>query len=353
MELKNFRNLVFVELTPDPDGLTVIRGDNGTGKTSLLEAIVYAGTQRSFRGVVKEALVHTGALAASITCELEVDRRQVEVICELVPGRRDRIVVNGQRVTRSAELAEVLRTTLFTPDDLSLVKGAPGPRRDLLDEVLAVSYPLLGADRVEFDRILRQRNALLRQLSGRLDSEAAGTLEVWDERLGIVGDRLVQSRQRLVGELGKPVAEAFSRLAPRAGPLRLSYERSFTEPLAEVLAAARSEDLRREMTTVGPQRDDVLFEAGGLDARTRLSQGRQRCVALAWRLGAHHLVAAVTSVAPALLLDDAFSELDIATTRALMSELPPGQALLTTAGPLPDGVSADLVVTLEGGTIAR
>lgn len=353
LEAEDFRNLRSVALEPSSNGLTVVRGQNGAGKTSLLEALAYCSLLRSFRGVPKEALIRSGADRASIRCGVQVASRLVEIAVDIVPGRRDRAIRNGQRVDGTRELIEVLRTTLFTPDDLELAKGAPALRRDLLDDVVAATRPRLGAERNNLDRILRQRNALLRQLGGRLDGPGASTLEVWDERLADVGERVATARQELVSDLAPLAREAFESLAPGAGRLELSYSLSYGPPLAEAIARARADDLRRQVSTVGPQRDDLLLAAGGLDARTRLSQGRQRCVALALRLATHRHITAVTGVTPVLLLDDAFSELDERTARALVNELPLSQALLTTAGPLPPGAAPDVVLRLEGGVLSR
>ena len=204
-----------------------------------------------------------------------------------------------------------------------LVKGPPSGRRDFLDEVLAKSHPRLGADRAALERVLRHRNALLRQLGGRLDSEAATTLDVWDDRLAQIGERLASSREELVGR-----AVALRRrgvLGPGRGAGEFRHTvRALVGRVAwpTALAESRREDLRRATTTVGPQRDELEIEAGGLDARSRLSQGRQRCVALSLRLASHRLMTEVTGAAPVLLLDDAFSELDEGTARALVGELP-------------------------------
>lgn len=300
----------------------------------------------------KDSLVRIGTDCAEASCDLQQGRRRVEIRVRIEPGRRDQATLNEQRVTGSKDLLEVFRTTLFTPDDLALVKGPPALRRELLDDAIMATSPRQAADRVLLERVLRQRNALLRQLGGRLRAEAVRTLEVWDERLADVGEKVAAAREALVSRLGPYVASAFTALAPRAGELRLGYERSFTASLADALAAHREEDLRRQVTTVGPQRDELGVEAAGLDARTRLSQGRQRCVALALRLGIHRYVADVTGSLPLLLLDDAFSELDDATARALTRELPAGQALLTTAGVLPPGAEPALVLRIANGVLA-
>jgi DNA replication and repair protein RecF len=353
LELRDFRNFDAVDFRPSPDGLTVVQGENGTGKSSLLEAIVYASTLQSFRGAPREAIVRQGATEANVRCEVLAGKRKVEIEIELLPGRRDRAWHNRQRVPGTRGLLEVLRTTLFTPDDLVLVKGSPSGRRDFLDDVLAKSRPRLGADRTGLDRVLRHRNALLRQLNGRLDSEAATTLDIWDDRLAQIGERLACSRGELVEALSPHAAAAFSVLAAQAGNFTMRYVRSWDGTLSDALALARREDLRRATTSVGPQRDDVEIEAGGLDARTRLSQGRQRCVALSLRLASHRLMTTITGAAPVLLLDDAFSELDEGTARALVGELPGGQALLTTAGELPPGAVPKLVVRLVNGRLEQ
>jgi DNA replication and repair protein RecF len=329
----------------------VIQGDNGAGKTSLLEALTYCSVLKSFRGVQREALLRQESPVATLACDLLQGDRRVEIAVRIEAARRDQATLNTQRVSGAKELVEVLRTTLFTPDDLDLVKGSPAGRRDLLDDAILTTSPRMAAERAGLERILRQRNALLRQLNGRLPAEAVLTLDVWDERLATTGERVAQSREELVTALAPYASAAWSTLAPRGGQFEMRYARSFSGSLADVIAAQRHEDLRRQMTTVGPQRDELEISAGGLDARTRLSQGRQRCVALAMRLGIHRYVSAVTGSVPVLLLDDAFSELDDHTARALVSELPAGQALLTTAGDLPPGASPDLVVRIENGVI--
>lgn len=347
----NFRNLRDLTLSPALDGLTVVRGVNGSGKTSLLEALAYCSTMRSFRGVPREALVTAGEERASISCDVVVDSRRVDIAVEIELGRRDRVTRNGQRPDSSREMLRSLRTTLFTPDDLAIVKEGPAGRRDVVDEAIEATWPRMAAERRNLERILRHRNALLRQVSGRLDADALRTLDVWDEQLAESGERVASSREAFVRELAPLADEAFAALAPSAGRLQLRYLRSFEGDLRAALTRARQDDLRRQVTTVGPQRDDLEIEAGGLDARTRLSQGRQRAAALALKLSTHRLVARKTGATPVLLLDDAFSELDERTACSLMAELPRGQALLTTAGSLPPGARPDAEILLHDGRI--
>jgi DNA replication and repair protein RecF len=271
---------------------------------------------------------------------------------EIAPARRDQVFCNRQRVGRSQDLLETLRVTVFTPDDLMLVKGGPQERRDFLDDVLVSARPALAPARQAVERVLRQRNSLLRQAGGRASADVTATLDVWDAQLVTAGAELVAAREALVDELSPVAASAFGRLTRLGDPLTLEYRRSFADDLAVALVKSRDEDLRRGVTTAGPHRDELGVSVGGLDARTRLSQGRQRSATLALRLAAHEVVTAHARSRPVLLLDDAFSELDPATTEALLSELPAGQAILTTAGPLPTGAHPARTLRLDHGTLS-
>jgi DNA replication and repair protein RecF len=281
---------------------------------------------------------------------VEKDRRSLVEI-ELVPDRRDRVQLNRQRVVRSRELLEALRVSVFTPDDLGLVKGGPQERRDYLDDALVAAHPRELAIRQVVERILRQRATLLHQAGGVASRDVMTTLDVWDEKLAAAGGALILARETFLKDLEPVAMTAFRHLTRTPDDLHLTYKRSFSGDLAVALGRSRRDDLRRATTTVGPHRDEVVITAGGLDARTRLSQGRQRCATLALRLAAHGAVTVAAGSRPVLLLDDAFSELDEATTHALLGELPPGQAVLTTAGPIPLGVCPALTVRLTAGGI--
>jgi DNA replication and repair protein RecF len=352
LELTDFRNLEHVELEPDTEGLTVVLGDNGAGKTSLLEGITFVATLRSFRDAPRESLVRNGCSRSVLRAETGREGRRALVEIELQPGARDTVQLNRRRVSRTEDLAEALLVTVFAPDDMVLVKGGPSERRDYLDDVLAAVSPRGAQLRRTLERVLRQRGTLLRQAGGRLTPDILTTLDVWDSQLSEVGSAIAAAREDLAAQLEPFAATAYGHLAPQAAPIRLAYQRSWSGDLGAALAAAREDDLRRAVTTVGPHRDELEIHVGGLDARTRLSQGRQRCVTLALRLASHGLISAVVGTRPVLLLDDAFSELDRSTSTALLECLPPGQAILTTAGEPPAGASPAGVVRLAGGRLS-
>ncbi len=244
---------------------------------------------------------------------------------------------------------------MFSPEDLSLVAGGPKGRRDLLDDALALldGEGARAADDVE--RVLRQRGALLRQVGGRQNPgpEVLTTLDVWDQRLSDAAKILVAARERLVSALAPGVDAIYGRLAGSQASSQadrgvlsvvVEYQRSWEGDLQTALTATRADDLRRGVNTVGPHRDDLVLRLDGLPARTHASQGEQRCLALALRLNLHAIVRKRTTLRPTLLLDDVFSELDPARSRALVAELPTGQAILTTAAPVPSGVTVASLV---------
>ena len=349
--LHDFRNYESADLVL-PAGLTVVRGANGEGKTSLLEGIGYLATLSSFRGVPSEALVREGATQAVVRGEGERNGRQLLIEAEIGSAGRGRVAVNKQRLRRSSDLLDALRVSVFAPDDLELVKGGPSARRRYLDDTLVALSPKHEALRRDLDRILRQRTALLRQSGGRLSPEIATTLDVWDAKLVAAGEALADARAALVADLEPALAKAYADLSPTRGAVTASYDAPWRgSGLAAALAEARHDELRRGVCLVGPHRDDLTLRINAMPARTHASQGEQRSMALALRLAAHRLVADALDDVPILLLDDVFSELDPARTDNLLHHLPPGQAVLTTAGPLPAGAQPDQVVTVAACTL--
>ena len=350
--ITDFRNYQSAELAPAP-GLTAIIGNNGEGKTNLLEAIGYLATLKSFRGSPTEALVRMGATSAIVRAEADRDGRRLLIEAEINTAGRDRIQVNRQPLRRARDLLGALQTTVFAPDDLALVKAGPQGRREYLDDLLVALHPRHDLLCSDLDRILRQRNALLKQAGGnpRPDQGIITTLDVWDQKLADTGTSVAVARASLLSLLAPALSSVYDRVAERAANVTATYQRSWDGPLASALAAARVDDLRRGVTTVGPQRDDLLLALGGLPSRTHASQGEQRSLALALRLAGHFLLATELGTPPLLLLDDVFSELDPDRSAALLEALPAGQGLVTTALPLPSQAHPDLVVRVEAGKI--
>ncbi len=364
--LDDFRCLTAVGLELD-SGLTVISGANGQGKTSLLEAVGWIARGRSFRAVPDSALVRKGCEHAIVRAEIVTDEREQLFEAELRVTGRNRVYANKRAVTRMRDLHGLLRVAVFAPDDLELVKDGPGSRRVYLDELLGMLAVRYEAARVDFERILKQRNALLR--SGVRDAEAVATLDVLDEQLVKAASETARGRLQLVDRLGPAVAEFYRVLTddrPRGdGPsVGHSYEAEWAPPgisiadvdsvetlLRDAVVRRRRAEIDRGVTLVGPHRDEWRLTIDGLDARTQASQGEQRSLALALRLAGRGIVHELTGTPPVLLLDDVFSELDEHRSAALVRNLPAGQTLLTTAGGIPNGVVPDRVLRVADGRV--
>ena len=361
LELRDFRRYETAHLELGP-GVTVIEGLNGAGKTTLLEAVAWVALGRSFRNVPDHALVRHDCETAVVRAVVDHDARRQTLDAELRAQGRNRVVVNGHPLTRARDRLEILRVTIFAPDDLALVKGGPSERRDYLDDLLVTLAPRYEAARGDYERVLRHRNALLK--GGARGPDAATTLDVFDEQLAHAGGELVRGRLRLVERLAPPIAEAYARLAGRPAQVEGRYEAEWAgaEPLEPAdaadrlhgaLAALRTKEIDRGVTLAGPHRDEWRLTLGDLDTRTHASQGEQRCLALALRLAGHAVARETLDAAPVLLLDDVFSELDQQRAVALAHALPEGQTLVSTASALPDAVHPDLHLLVDAGVIGR
>jgi len=339
-----------IELNP---GVTAVIGRNAQGKTSLAEAMSYLSTLRSFRGVQNDALVRTGTDTAYVRAWIEHDDgREILVEAEINRAGRNRVLVNKQRLARSRDLLGVMRSTVFAPTDLQIVYEGPSVRRDLLDDALVSLAPKNDALRLEVDRIVRQRNVLLKQSHGRLTSEIEMTLDVWDAQFVEKGTQLGEARSKLVARLTPFVREAYEDLATEPTAVDVVYEPEWRrQGLAASLAEARNEDLRRGISSVGPHRDDVGLHIKGMPAKSHASQGECRTLALALRLGIHRLITEVVGTAPLLVLDDVLSELDPFRCEALLRHMPDGQVVITTAHTLPIAAHPDSIIHISGGAI--
>jgi DNA replication and repair protein RecF len=357
--LERFRGIDALDLELGP-GLTVFVGSNAQGKTTLLEAVSWVARRRSLRGVADHVLIQAGWDQAIVRAEVLAGERVQLFEAELNRAGRNRIRLNSTAVARRRDLFDLVRVSVFAPDDLDLVKAGPSHRRDYLDELLGSLAARYDAARADYERVVKHRNALLRA-GVRRDDEA--TLEIFDEQLVVAGTELLRGRLKLLDQLRPQVAATYLRLAGCDMAVACDYSCEWTDaPLDEdatTLAAAlreaitrrRSRELDRRMTLVGPHRDDITLSLDGHEARTTASQGEQRTLALALRLAGHEVVTAITGVAPVLLLDDVFSELDDDRAHALVANLPVSQTLLTSTGHLPHSVRSDRTFRVVAGKV--
>ncbi len=356
--LEGFRSYEALEWHP-VDGPNVLVGPNGAGKTNLVEAIAYLGVLRSVRGAPDEALIGEGRDRAVLRGGFTTEESTVLVEIELVRRGRRRVLLDHSRPRRLADVSERVKVVTFIPEDLDVVKRGPSHRRQVLDDAAVLLWPAAQLDLAEYERALRQRNAFLRR---REDDPV--TLGVWDRRLSQAGAKVMARRAR-AGELLVPETERFYRaVAGEETEVEMTYRSSWggrldpqvvpsvwEELLLRALGESRAVDLERGVTTVGPHRDEPGFTIDGRDARHQGSQGEQRALALALRLGLHAAVRDHTGRVPVLVLDDVFSELDPDRSTRLAAALPPGQVFITTAHPEEVPV-AGRWWRVEGGNVA-
>jgi DNA replication and repair protein RecF len=366
LSLADFRSYEAVELALEP-GATTLVGPNGQGKTNLVEAIGYLATLGSHRVGTDAPLVRLGCDRAVLRAAVAQHGRSTLVELEVTAGKANRARINRAPVPRARDVLGILRTVLFAPEDLALVKGDPSDRRRFLDELLVARTPRMAGVRQDYDRVLKQRNALLKSAggaarSGRVD---LSTLDVWDAHLARAGAELLGARLELVDLLRPLVDKAYAALArgspgPAAdasGSTGLDYRSSVGGPetvLApdrEVLAAAmldelasvRRAELERGVSLVGPHRDELVLKLGPLPAKGYASHGESWSFALALRLSAYDLLRA-DGGEPVLVLDDVFAELDAQRRERLAVLVADAEQVLVTAA-----VAADVPEALHGG----
>ena len=352
IQLSDFRNYTNAQVE-FVSGVNAVIGANGQGKTNLAEALGYLSTMKSFRGVPTEAMIRNGTHTAFIRARvLHDDGREILIEARLTNQGRNQVLVNGTKLPKTRDLLGMVRTTVFSPDDLELIKGGPHLRRDFLDDSLVALANKYDALRLEVDRIVRQRNAVLKQSGGRLNNAVTSMLDLWDEKFSESGTELGNARSELVSKLTPFIVHAYEELAQRASNISIFYSPDWLKTgLAKCLAEARAEDLRRVITTVGPHRDDVEILINNLPTRTQASQGEQRTMALALRLAVHRFIGESVGEIPILILDDVLSELDPDRAKALLNHFPVGQVLITTASELPAEAHITKKVQIQAATI--
>jgi DNA replication and repair protein RecF len=355
LEVTDFRSWEHAELELEP-GVAVLIGANGQGKTNLIEALSYLSTLGSHRVSTDAPLVRHGAQRAIVRTAVVHAGRELTVELEISPGRANRARLNRSPVPRPREVLGVLRSVLFAPEDLALVRGDPAQRRRFLDDLLVLRAPRLAGVQADYDKVLRQRVALLKSAGAARRSGGGSadlrTLDVWDGHLARHGAELLGARLDLLVELAPYVRAAYRAVAPESATAELEYRSSLGETLpaavqdtgkADVdllevamlaqLAHVRAAEVERGVCLVGPHRDDLELSLGGLPAKGYASHGESWSFALALRLGSYQLLRC-SGAEPVLLLDDVFAELDT-RRRARLAEvaLAAEQVLVTAAVP--------------------
>jgi DNA replication and repair protein RecF len=360
LQLADFRSYVGVDV-PLAAGVTTFVGANGQGKTNLVEAIEYLSTLSSHRVAADLPLVRAGAERAVVRARVQAgldDLRQLQLEVEITPGKANRAKLNRSLLPRAREIVGVLRTVVFSPEDLAVVKGDPSERRRFLDELVTSRWPRLAGVRADYERVLRQRNTLLKSLSGRARSgapsaDAASTLDVWDSHLARVGGEILESRLATLTDLMPQASKAYADIAPSNNDAAADYKTGLElggatrrDELTDLLAAAmrerRSDEIQRGVSLVGPHRDDITLTLGTLPAKGYASHGESWSLALALKLGSFHLLRS-DGVEPVLVLDDVFAELDVVRRERLAAGVSDAEQVLVTAA-----VGADVPAQLQG-----
>ena len=360
LQLADFRSYAQVDVALGA-GVTTFVGANGQGKTNLVEAVEYLSTLSSHRVSSEIPLVRFGAERAIVRGRVQAgldDPRQLQLEIEITPGKANRAKLNRSPLRRARELVGVLRTVVFSPEDLAIVKGDPAERRQFLDELVVARWPRFAGVRADYDRVLKQRSTLLKSLSGRSrggppPADAASTLDVWDAHLAAAGGELLAARLRTLSELAPHVSSAYADIAPTNSEVGSTYKsglqisdqlsrEELTEAMVTGLKERRPDEIQRGLCLVGPHRDDVVLTMGPMPAKGYASHGESWSLALALRLGAFQLLRS-DGVEPVLVLDDVFAELDATRRERLAGSVATAEQVLVTAA-----VGADVPAELAG-----
>ncbi|MDR1711070.1 MAG: DNA replication/repair protein RecF [Propionibacteriaceae bacterium] len=357
LSLVDFRNYASADVALEP-GVTVFVGANGQGKTNLLEALEYLATLGSHRVSAEAPLIRAGAERALVRARIQAgleDERRLLAEIELIPGKANKAALNRSPLRRARDILGSLRVVLFSPEDLALVKGDPADRRRFVDELATARWPRLAGVRADYDKVLRQRSALLKSLAGRfaIPAEAESTLSIWDEQLARFGAEIIAARTATLSDLAPFLATAYADIAPARDAAAASYKSAGGFDAAsgalEIAAALqarmlerRRDELARGVSLVGPHRDDVTLTLGEFPAKGYASHGESWSFGCALKLASFMLLRE-DGVEPVLLLDDVFAELDAERRERLAATALTAEQVLITAA-----VAADVPVALSG-----
>lgn len=330
IELQNFRNYEDLNISFD-EGTNIFYGDNAQGKTNILEAVYLSGTTKSHKCSKDKEMIRFGEQEAHIRTVVVKKDKEYQIDMHLKNNRSKGIAINKVPIKKASELFGILNMVFFSPEDLNIIKNGPAERRRFLDSELCQLDKIYLSDLTTYNKILNQRNKLLKDMVYRPDLK--DTLPVWDMQLVETGRKIIRRRKQFVDELNEIVHDIHYRISGEKENLLLQYEPSIEDIFFEdELSRVKERDMRQCMTSVGPHRDDLLFSIGEVDIRKFGSQGQQRTSALSLKLSEIELVKRSIHDTPVLLLDDVLSELDSNRQNYLLNSIHDTQTLITCTG---------------------
>lgn len=330
IELKNFRNYENLEISFD-EGTNILFGDNAQGKTNILEAAYMSGTNKSHKGSRDREMIRFGEEEAHLKTVVVRGGREYQIDMHLKKNRAKGIAIDKIPIKKASELFGILNIVFFSPEDLNIIKNGPAERRRFLDSELCQLDRIYLADLTNYNKILAQRNKLLKDMIYR--PSLSDTLPVWDMQLIETGKKIIRRRKQFVDELREIVSDIHYRISGGKEELFLKYEPNIDDIFFEdELSRAKEKDKKLCQTSVGPHRDDLLFSIGDVDIRKYGSQGQQRTSALSLKLSEIELVRKSISDTPVLLLDDVLSELDSSRQNYLLNNISDTQTIITCTG---------------------
>ncbi len=330
IELVNFRNYDKLIVSLD-QGTNLFYGDNAQGKTNILESVYLCGTTKSHRGSKDKEMILFGKEEAHIRMKILKNEIPYRIDMHLKKNKAKGIAINGVPIHKASELLGLGNFVFFSPEDLNIIKNGPSERRRFLDMELCQLNRIYLHNLMNYNRILMQRNKLLKDIS--FHPEYEDTLEIWDVQMAEYGSKIIAARENFVKELNEIIVEIHKKLSGGREELMVSYEKNVSQAqFLEAIKKDRDKDIRMKMTHTGPHRDDLLFQIKNLDIRRFGSQGQQRTTALSLKLAEIELVRRSSKDSPILLLDDVLSELDGNRQHYLLESIHDVQTLITCTG---------------------
>ena len=356
LKLKNFRNYDLLDLTFD-DSANIFYGDNAQGKTNILEAVYLSGTTKSHRGSKDRDLIEFGKEESHIETIVEKNGIDYQIDMHLKKNSPKGIAINRMPIRKASELFGIVNLVFFSPEDLNIIKNGPAERRRFIDLELSQLDRVYLSNLANYNRVVNQRNHVLKEIGFSGYEKHAGTLEIWEMQLIQYGNKIIERRKAFIEEMNEIISSIHKKLTGGREEIRILYEPSNKElTFEQALRKYKDRDLKLKSTSVGPHRDDICFMAGDLDIRRFGSQGQQRTAALSLKLSEIELVRQSIHDTPVLLLDDVLSELDKHRQNYLLDSIHDIQTLITCTG-VEDFVnhrfSINKVFHVQNGQVAK